>query len=333
MFKFLQISLFILLVSEKIYSQEAILSQPYSASQYQNPAGVGGGEYDNRFQSNYKSQIMDGNSLFNTVLLSFDTRFNYDAYSSKNYLGIGAQLISDQIMLGVMQNNYLSLNTAYHIFLDDELYSNLSLGIGLTFAQSTIDKSKLRFADQYDYRALFLGSASLENLRQFPSELTTSSGILYTRHSENSFIQAGAMSYLYAKPNVSYSLYNESEKLRYRAFASIEAPINYNTSFLLHFNYLKKSNLNQMYFGMLLGMPLIETRYEFVKFYAGCFYRSREAFVPTISYISNLNTFGVSYDIYVNQLTGANLRQKGFELTYARKFGKLRKNRFRTIFN
>ncbi len=333
MFKFLQISIVCFLIAEKSFSQEAILSQPYSSSQYQNPAGVGGGEYDKRFQSNYKSQLMDGNSLYNTVLISFDTRFNYDEYNSKNYLGIGAQLISDQIMLGVMQNNYLSLNTAYHIFLDDELYSNLSLGIGVTFAQTTIDKSKLKFGDQYDYRAMFLGGATLENFRQYPSELTTSAGMLYTKHSENTFLQTGVMAYLYAKPNVSYSLLNEAEDLRYRAFASLEAPVFYNNSFLLHFNYLNKSKQSQMYFGMLFGMPLIESRNEFVKLYAGCFYRSKEAFVPTISYISNLNTFGISYDVYVNQLTGANLRQKGFELTYARKFGKLRKNRFRTIFN
>jgi hypothetical protein len=88
-----------------------------------------------------------------------------------------------------------------------------------------------------------------------------------------------------------------------------------------------------MYFGALLGMPLVNTKDEFIKVYGGCFYRNKEAFVPTISYISNLNTFGISYDVYVNTLTGANLRQKGFELSYSRKFGSMRKNRFKTILN
>lgn len=319
--------------TSRTYCQEAILSQPYSSSQYQNPAGVGGGEYDKRFQSNYKSQIMDGSSLYNTFLVSYDTRFKFDENNSKNYLGIGAQIISDQIMLGVMQNNYLSLNAAYHIHLDDELYSNFSLGIGVTFAQTTLDKSKLKFSDQYDYRAIFMGGATLENLRQFPSELTTNAGIMYTKHSATSFIQTGFMAYLYAKPNVTFSLFNEAERLRYRAFLSLETPVFYNKSLLIYYNFANKNNLNQMYFGALLGMPLVNTKDEFIKVYGGCFYRNKEAFVPTISYISNLNTFGISYDVYVNTLTGANLRQKGFELSYSRKFGSMRKNRFKTILN
>ena len=333
MFKFINILVPILLFTSRMYGQEAILSQPYSSSQYQNPAGVGGGEYDKRFQSNYKSQIMDGSSLYNTFLVSYDTRFKFDENNSKNYLGIGAQIISDQIMLGVMQNNYLSLNAAYHIYLDDELYSNFSLGIGVTFAQTTLDKSKLKFSDQYDYRAIYMGGATLENLRQFPSELTTNAGIMYTKHSATSFIQTGAMAYLYAKPNVTYSLFNEAERLRYRAFLSIETPIFYNKSFLFYYNYTNKNNLNQMYFGALIGMPLVNTNDDFIKVYGGCFYRNKEAIVPTISYISNLNTFGISYDVYINTLTGANLRQKGFELSYSRRFGSMRKNRFKSILN
>ena len=333
MFKVIYILFLILLFTSRTYCQEAILSQPYSSSQYQNPAGVGGGEYDKRFQSNYKSQIMDGSSLYNTFLVSYDTRFKFDENNSKNYLGIGAQIISDQIMLGVMQNNYLSLNAAYHIHLDDELYSNFSLGIGVTFAQTTLDKSKLKFSDQYDYRAIFMGGATLENLRQFPSELTTNAGIMYTKHSATSFIQTGVMAYLYAKPNVTFSLFNEAERLRYRAFLSLETPVFYNKSLLIYYNFANKNNLNQMYFGALIGVPLVNTNDDFIKVYGGCFYRNKEAFVPTISYISNLNTFGISYDVYVNTLTGANLRQKGFELSYSRKFGSMRKNRFKTILN
>jgi hypothetical protein len=55
------------------------LSQPFSASQYQNPSSAGGGAYDHRFLSNYKNQLVDGNAdLFRTFLFSFDTRLKND---------------------------------------------------------------------------------------------------------------------------------------------------------------------------------------------------------------------------------------------------------------
>ena len=58
-----------------------------------------------------------------------------------------------------------------------------------------------------------------------------------------------------------------------------------------------------------------------------------EAYIPTISFISKKSTFGISYDVYSNKISGADLRQNGFELTYSQKFGQLRKYRYRTVFD
>ena len=182
-------------------SQEIILSQPFSASQYQNPSSAGGGAYDHRFQSNYKNQLVDGNAdLFRTFLFSFDTRLKNDLEESYNYFGLGIQYIDDEVMQGVLKNNYLTLNGAYHIFLDRDLYSHLSLGIGVTYAFTNIDRSKLRFNDQYDYRGI-LSYATLENLKSYPNNVTTNAGVMYTKHDESKFVQAGFMTYLYDKPN------------------------------------------------------------------------------------------------------------------------------------
>lgn len=96
---------------------------------------------------------------------------------------------------------------------------------------------------------------------------------------------------------------------------------------------MNRSSLTQYYFGAMVGVPVIKDQSDQFKMYVGCFYRFNEAFVPTLSFISKNNTVGFSYDVYGNKLSGADLRQNGFEITYARKFGFVRKDRYRTIFN
>jgi len=49
------------------YAQQGIdLSQPYMSSQFLSPASVGNGNYEQRIQSNLKSQFLDGNNLYRT---------------------------------------------------------------------------------------------------------------------------------------------------------------------------------------------------------------------------------------------------------------------------
>jgi hypothetical protein len=82
----------------------------------------------------------------------------------------------------------------------------LSLGIGATLTQTSLDKSKLRFNDQYDYRALLM-YPTLENLKPYPTAFTANAGALYTRHTENSFIPMQQI--LNAKCKLSFGDYPE----------------------------------------------------------------------------------------------------------------------------
>ncbi len=314
--------------------QELILSQPFSASQYQNPASVGSGAYDKRFQSNYKNQVIDGNAnLFNTYLFSFDTRLKNDLEDSYNYFGFGIQYIDDEVMKGVIKNNYFTLNTAYHIFFDRELYSHLSLGIGVTYAFTNIDRSKLRFNDQYDYRGL-LTMPTFENLQNYPSNFTSNAGVMYTLHDEKKFMQAGFMTYLYEKPSVTYSPFNVASNLRYRAFINSEIPILDNNSFLIYFNYLNRASSNQFIFGGLFGLKVRNDQNNYDKLYVGCLYKSKESVIPTVSFVQNKSTYGFSYDVYGSNLTASNIKMSSFEFTLSKRFGNKRKElRYKTLFD
>ena len=97
------------------------MSQAYGAAQFLSPASVGNGLYQSRAQSNYRSQTMAGNSLYRTIVVGWDGRYKNKNEDVKNYLGLGGQIISDQVMNGILQTNYATLNAAYHMYFDEEV--------------------------------------------------------------------------------------------------------------------------------------------------------------------------------------------------------------------
>lgn len=331
--KYLVILFFTLHLAFISKAQDMVLSQPFVSSQFLSPAAVGGGLYASRAQSNLRSQMIDGNNIYRTIVVGYDTRLKAADNNSKNYLGVGTQIMSDQVMNGLMQSNYIAVDLAYHIYLDNNLYRNISLGVGSVYAQTSLDKSRLKFADQYASDATFLGGTSMENLVPFPSEVSANTGILYTQHTDESFIETGATAYFFSKPNLTYSLTNAAPETKYRFFANLELPFMYYYTLALHGNFLNKKSGNQIYVGAALGLPLSYDEDQVKRMYFGCYYRYNEAIVPTISLLSDKYIFGMSYDIYNPNISGSNVRLSSFELSLSVSFGHKKTDLFRTIFD
>jgi type IX secretion system PorP/SprF family membrane protein len=312
--------------------QDIVLSQPFVSNQFLGPAGVGNGLYGSRAQGNFKQQMIDGENLYKTIVVGYDTRFK-EASNTKNYLGIGGHIISDQVMNGALQSNFVALDLAYHIFLDDILYKDISVGLGTVYAHTTLDKNNLKFADQYDIAGGFTGTSSLENLIPYPSSFSANAGTLYTQHTDQSFFQAGGTAMFFTKPNLTYALTNTPPETKYRLFVSAETPIMYDYTLVLHGNFLNKKVGNQFYVGGALGIPLSNYMDEVKRIYLGCFYRNNQAVVPSVSFISDKYIFGISYDIYNPNITGSNLKLSSLELSLSSSFGSKKTNLFRTIFD
>jgi len=322
-----------LLFTSFVNAQDIVLSQPFMSGQFLSPASVGNGLYSRRIKGNLKAQMIDGNNLYQTIVVGMDTRFKSADENSKNYLGIGGQIVSDQVNNGLMQSNYIGLNLAYHIFLDKDLYKDFALGFGTIYAQTTLDKSKLFFGDQYDYAGGITSNATMENLPPYPSEFSAIAGLLYTQHNEDAFIQTGGTASFFSKPNITYSITNSAPEYSYRFFANMELPLLNTYSIALHGNMLHKKVRNQYFLGATIGAPIVRDDENLKRIYFGCFYRYKEAIVPTISFISNQYIFGMSYDIYNPKNNAANLRMSSIELTLSASFGRKKTNLFRTIFD
>jgi hypothetical protein len=318
------------------YAQQGIvLSQPYISSQFLSPASVGNGNYEQRIQSNLKSQFLDGNNLYRTLVSGWDSRFKNADPEQKNYFGVGAQVISDQAMGGIINSNYITLDFAYHLFLDANLKNELSLGLGVTYGQTYLDKSQLFFEEgfstglpynvyNYDY---------LNSIKSFPQDFYYNTGMLFTRHTENIFLQGGLTASFLSRPKVTVLAVDTASGMKSSAFFNFEKVLENGSTFMTHLSFFNKNGLNQAVVGGLYSFPFNDKMGKINRIYIGCFNRLDDALIPSVSIMMDKYTFGLSYDIYNNDLSGAKLKQNGFEIALSVSFGKKRNEWMRTIFD
>ena len=333
--KFL-ISLLLIVFVVNTYAQQGIvLSQPYISAQFLSPATVGNGIYEQRIQTNLKSQFLDGNNLYRTLVSGWDSRFKNADPEQKNYFGVGAQVISDQAMAGLLNSNYITLDFAYHLFLDANFKNELSLGIGGTYGQTYLDKSKLRFGEGFNIDGSYTAGNYdyLNSIKSFPQDFYFNTGVLFTRHTENMFLQGGLAASFLSRPKVTILAVDTASGMKSSAFFNFEKELENGSTFMTHLSFSNKNGLNQAVVGGLYSFPFKDKTNKVNRIYVGCFDRLDDAIIPSVSLMMDKYTFGLSYDIYNNDLSGAKLKQNGFEIALSVSFGKKRNEWMRTIFD
>ncbi len=307
-------------------AQDFVLSQPFTAAQYLSPASVGNGVYDQRIQSNFRNESIGGSNYGRNLVVGWDRKYNRNAAEQANYFGIGGQIMSEQLENGLINTNYITFNTAYHLFLDGDDFSNLAIGMGITFAQTTLDRSKLNFENSYNPSNGLFDIPTNEIFLPNAGRLNVNTGLLYTKHSYDSYFQLSANGFFFAKPEVNNSPFNEPPGMRTAVFMNLEKYFNGDYTFLLHGAFSNRNKLNSYFVGGSVSMP-IKIEYDHDRrLYLGCFYRQNEAIVPTVNILMDSYIFGISYDINMKGLAAAGLRSNSFELTFSKSFGKRKRN-------
>ena len=254
-------------------AQDFVLSQPFAAAQYLSPASVGNGVFDQRIQSNFRTESIGGTNYARNLVVGWDRKYNRRSLDQSNYLGIGAQIISEQLEDGLINTNYITVNTAYHLFLDGDDFSNLAIGLGITYAQTTLDRSKLNFSQMYNPGTGAFDIASNEIFLSNPGRLSVNTGLLYTKHSGNTFLQLSANGFFFAKPDVTNSPYNEAPGMRSTLFMNLEKYFNVDYTYLIHGAFSNRNKESSYLLGGSVSLPI---KYEFDhdrRLYLGCFYR------------------------------------------------------------
>lgn len=314
-------------------AQGPVMSQPYSVNQFLNPASVGNSDYSQRIQGNLKSQTIGGSSAYKTIIAAWDRRFDSKQEDQKNYFGAGVQIVSDQMMAGVLQTNYLSLNFAYHLYLDNTLKNEISLGLGMGYAQSVLNRSLLRFEDGYltDGSTTYNGISNA-NFKANPASYSAQTGLIFTRHTEEAFMQLGATVSFIETPTLMNNALDSGSGMRSVLFLNLEHSFSEDYTYMLHAYYSNKYGFQRYVVGGAIGIPILYKYEQARRLYLGCFSRIGDAIAPTISMMMEKYTLGISYDFYSNQLSAANIKQNSFEISLSTSFGKRRNEYLRTLF-
>ncbi len=316
-----------------------VLSQPYLNAQFLSPALVGDGLYQQRIQSNLRTQMFNNQNVATTIVAGWDSQIKNNTVENHNTFGYGFQIMSDQLAGGLLQTNYLTVNFAYRIFIDESKNNSIALGLAGTFTQTNLNQSKLVLGDQLYSQMNHLSSSSGVPLtfNNYPHSISANTGFAYKYHSSNNYIQTGLGAFFNAIPNIVSNTNQEAAGMRSNVFLNVETVVNEDKTFVFHGSYSNRSNntsLNQQITaGGAIGLPIAYKFDEVRRLYVGCYYRFKEAIIPTFSIMMDSYIFGVSYDIYNNDLSGASLKQNGFELSLSKSFGKKRNEFLRTIFD
>lgn len=330
---FLTILFLVFLVANKLSAQDLVFSQPYAIAQNLNPAMVGTGIYPQRVQAALRTQFVSGTNLYSTIAASWDSRIANKKSNINNYMGIGVQVLSDRLMSGIVQNNYISLNLAYHIYLDNNLYQNFAFALGGTFAQTNFDRSKLIFGDQYNSAGGLINASSMENLIAAPSTGVVNTGILYSYHNERTYVQGGISANFTNKPHFTYNYLNETNGMRLLGMLHAETSIFYNNTILFQGQYQHKEGHTYYSTGMAFSFPITNDWEHTKRLYLGCATRNLEVLMPNVSILTDGYGFGLTYDFNFTNANGALLKQNIMEISFTKSFGKKKGPLFRTLFD
>jgi type IX secretion system PorP/SprF family membrane protein len=318
--------------SINLNAQTHYSSQSFNGINFYNPANVGFGT-NNKFKSFYRTQFEGVGNPYRTIGVGIDLGlFKTNQNFNKNIFGMGLNAVSEQVLGGLLQTNYVTLSLANRIYLNDNKTNFLSLGISATVIARTIDAERLTFGDQYNSGRLF-NATSLENIKSIPIKISNNGGLMYTSLSENSYLQLGASLFYINSSSDNQVIENIDQAYQYIGLLSFEKRLWNDNSLLFYTDYQKRVENEYYYGGVALGLPISSSKGTFNRLYFGCFYRANDAIIPYFGLMNSKFKFGLTYDIYQKNMSLSNLKPQTLEFTLSTYLGRRSTELFRSLFD
>ena len=284
-----------------VFAQDPEFSQFYANPLYLNPAMAGTARCA-RFVMNYRDEWPGVSGVYNTYHASYDQHI--DALSG----GIGLMAMQDVAGAGgILNRTWLSGVYAYQTPITRDF--SISVGFQATYAQLSVDWSKLSFGDQIDPKMGFIYQ-TLENTKFSGSKgsLDLSTGILgYSKR----FYFGAAFDHL-TQPQEALLGGVSTLPLKITAHAGAVIPLEVahdgsETTLSPNILYMQQMNIQQLLLGVYFNKgPLT----------AGLWYRNSDAFIILIGFQQSMFKIGYSYDVTVSSLATATAGSHEISLQY-----------------
>jgi type IX secretion system PorP/SprF family membrane protein len=313
------ILVFLLLRGLPAYAQDPSFSQFFSSPLNVNPGLTGNINADWRAISNMRNQWITPSSPYMTGTISFDTKLTRDAManiSADNYFSIGAMLMYDRAMAGVVKGTFASLNLAYSlkVFENDGYTHRVSLGFGGIYGRRYIDYSRVDFEEQfsgYGFNSnLPTGESSLSNMKGY---FSMSAGAVYSITSDRSNFDIGASSFHLNTPNQTF-LQDKNQSLASRKVVHSNFEYKLNEEMVINTNGIYQKQGSASYFSLGGGIGhYIGDNGNLLN--AGVWYWDKNAIIPYLGLSVENFQFGLSYDVTTSKLTQASFNPGTWELS------------------
>jgi len=310
------LTLFVLL-SLAAHAQDIHFSQNYFSPLTLNPALTGDFDGSYRIGSVFREQtgnIMSGGLVYQTPSIYGDVSL-FKGSRSGSCLGIGGMIFNDQQGDGRLSNMTMMGSLAWHQSIDGAGNYFISGGIQAGYVQYRLDPTKLNFYDQWT--GVDFKNATGDVVGPALSYFDLNAGLSFSAIiNENSRATVGFGAFHLNKPRQSFL--NGGLDVNNPNFLSPRFAVHASSSFMINRKVFLYPNViyelqnadNELVVGTLVGLNFSQRRTRLGTIvYAGLAYRTSDAVIPSIGFITKGLQFGVAYDYTVSTLGSTNGNQ------------------------
>lgn len=296
------ISFVTLQVCGNLYAQDIHFSQFYENASLRNPALVGIMSGDYKAGAMFRSQWGTLSTPFTTVLASYETKIivNREVQDYLSFGLTGASYKAGKTGFGT-SSVYGTIN--YNKSLEDAHRTYMSFGFTAAYLQRSADFSKMTFANQY-----VGGTYSPENASNEMFKTNSITGFdLGAGVSLNGAVgglkgsnyYAGIAAYNVISPDQSFLVNARAlrRSMRWTGNLGFRATLNNIATLTIHANYQYQDPYNEAIVGALVGFRSTQMpdKNAFTTS-IGCFYRIKDAIIPTVKFEYHSASLNFSYD-------------------------------------
>jgi type IX secretion system PorP/SprF family membrane protein len=311
--------IFFLLTMGSCMAQDPSFSQFFSSPLNINPALTGNINGDWRVVSNFRDQWIGPASPFITGTASYDRKIlqnKVPGETENNALGIGAMLMYDYAMSGIVRSTYGSMNMAYRIKLaEGQSRHMLAAGFGTIYGNRFVDFSRLDFEEQFTGSGfntnLPTGEVALSNMKPY---FSVSSGLTYSITTEKTNVDIGIAGFHLNNPKQTF-LQDDNQRLAMRKVIHTNLETYLSDGLVLNLNGIFQNQSRAKYFSVGGALGFHVTEQQDVMLNVGMWYWSRNAVVPYVGLVYGNMQFGFSYDATISKLREARRKPNSWEFS------------------
>lgn len=311
----------VLALTPALRGQDPAFSQFFSSPLNINPALTGNINGDWRFISNLRDQWIGPASPYASGSVSFDRKIlqhKVPGVTEENDIkAVGAMLLYDYAMSGVVKSVYGSLNLAYSLKLSESERGRqrLAVGFGGTYGRRHVDFSRVDFEEQFVGTGfntnLPTGEAALSNMKP---NFSVNAGVTYSYTTERSNWDAGLAAFHVNKPRQTF-LKDPHQELAVRKVAHTNFETFVSEAVVLAANAIYQFQDEANYFSIGSALGHYVGGQQNILLNAGVWYWSKNALIPYVGISYGDFQFGVSYDLTTSKLRHADRKPNTYEVS------------------